>query len=86
MSTPPSWEVFFYQSERGESPVEEFLNRLPVKARAKCLAYIEQLEKHGYALPRTISRKSGPIYGSCVLSSAARSTGSSISRLWAAAW
>ena len=51
------WEVFYYQSERGESPIEEFLNGLSLKARAKCLAYIEQLEQHGNRLPANFSSK-----------------------------
>lgn len=60
MSNPLTWKVSFYRSERGESPVEEFLDRLPMKARAKCLAYIEQLEQHGYALPSNYIKKIAP--------------------------
>jgi len=51
------WEVFYYQSERGESPIEEFLNGLSLKARAKCLAYIEQLEQFGNRLPSNFASK-----------------------------
>lgn len=57
MNPPAPWEVFFYQSERGDSPVEEFLNGLSVKARAKCQAYMEQLEQHGYSLPSSYIKK-----------------------------
>ncbi len=51
------WEVFYYQSERGKSPIEEFLNGLSLKARAKCLAYIEQLEQFGNRLPSNFASK-----------------------------
>lgn len=51
------WEVLYYQSERGESPIEEFLLSLSVKARLKCLAYIDQLEQFGNRLPANIAAK-----------------------------
>lgn len=51
------WEVFFYQTAGGDSPVEEFLDVLSDKARAKCLAYMRQLEKHGFDLPRSVIAK-----------------------------
>jgi len=51
------WEVFYYQTERGDSPIEEFLNTLPRKARAKCLAYIDMLEEFGLSLPRAFIAK-----------------------------
>lgn len=51
------WEVVFYQTERGESPIEEFLDGLSDKARAKCLTYIEELERHGYRLPSSYIKK-----------------------------
>ena len=52
-----SWEVVYFQSERGESPIEGFLNALPTKARAKCIAYIDLLEEHGFSLPRSFIAK-----------------------------
>lgn len=51
------WEVFYYQTGRGESPIEDFLNALPRKARAKCVAYIDMLEEFGFNLPRSIIAK-----------------------------
>ncbi len=51
------WEVLYYQSERGESPVEEFLLSLSDKARAKCLSYIDQLEQFGNRLPSNFASK-----------------------------
>lgn len=51
------WEVFYYQTERGGSPIEDFLNALPKKARAKCIAYMDMLEEFGFNLPRTFIAK-----------------------------
>lgn len=45
------WTVEFYRSARGESPVEEFLNGLDPRARAKCVSYMELLQATG-RLPR----------------------------------
>lgn len=52
-----NWPVFYYVNERGDSPVEEFLEKLSVKARAKCLAYLDQLEEHGFNLPSSYIKK-----------------------------
>jgi hypothetical protein len=52
-----SWEVCFSQSVRGDSPIEDFLNDLPPKARVKCVAYMGQLEEHGFHLPRSFIAK-----------------------------
>ena len=58
-----NWEVWFYQTARGDSPVEEFLGGLPPKDEAKCLAYLEQLEERGFGLPRSyIAKVRGPIW------------------------
>src|SRR5574341_2407721 len=54
---PVSWEVWFYQTTRGESPIEDFLAGLPTKVEAKCVAYLEQLEEHGFDLPRSYIAK-----------------------------
>lgn len=51
------WEVLFYQTTRGESPVEDFLEQLPEKARAKCVAYLKRLEDFGFQLPSSIISK-----------------------------
>lgn len=52
-----SWEIWFYQTVRGESPIEDFLAELPTKTHAKCVAYLEQLEEHGFDLPRSFIAK-----------------------------
>jgi phage-related protein len=64
--TGVSWEVWFYQSVRGGSPIEDFLNDLPAKAKAKCIAYMEALEEHGFELPRSfIAKVRGHIWELC---------------------
>jgi phage-related protein len=52
-----TWEVLFYQTSGGSSPVEDFLDTLSDKARAKCLAYLRQVEEHGFDLPRSVIAK-----------------------------
>ena len=46
------YQVLFYETERGTCPVEEFLNSLPIKVRAKAAKWIEKLEEYGPDLPR----------------------------------
>ncbi len=43
--------IKFYRNTRGDSPVEAFLNGLSVKARTKCLSYLNFVAEHGNALP-----------------------------------
>ena len=50
-------KIFYYQTERGDSPIEDFLNALPRKAKAKCIAYMNLLEEFGANLPRAIIAK-----------------------------
>ncbi len=51
------WAVLYYQTERGDSPIEDFLNALPRKAKAKCIAYMDMLEEFGFNLPRSFIAK-----------------------------
>lgn len=44
------YNVIFYEKEEGTIPVQEFLDRLPVKHHAKALRDIDILEKYGAAL------------------------------------
>jgi hypothetical protein len=46
-----AWVVEFYQEPDGDAPVEQFLDGLPTKHRAKLLALIANLAKHGPTLP-----------------------------------
>jgi phage-related protein len=45
------WVVDFYKDAVGAAPVEEYLDDLPVKHRAKLLAVIEKLRQDGNTLP-----------------------------------
>ena len=45
-----TWKVDFYE-EDGKAPVEEYLDDLAPQQRAKVLALINELEKHGPTLP-----------------------------------
>ena len=44
------FEVIFYEKENGDCPVEEFLNSLDVKMRAKLVGLLELLEEKGIQL------------------------------------
>jgi len=46
----------YYETRTGETPVEDFLDVLSPKARAKCLAYISRLEVDGTRLPASIAK------------------------------
>ncbi|MEK7409106.1 MAG: type II toxin-antitoxin system RelE/ParE family toxin [Acidobacteriota bacterium] len=45
-------EVVFYQDEDGRVPLLEWLDRLPDRARLKCLARLQRLEMLGHKLRR----------------------------------
>jgi hypothetical protein len=46
-----AWQVDFYVEDDDRAPVEEFLDSLPERVRAKALAVIKLLEKEGPRLP-----------------------------------
>ncbi len=46
------YEVVFYQTPRGDSLVDEFLDSLETKIRAKVAKWLTLLEEEGPALPR----------------------------------
>lgn len=52
-----TWTVVFYQNERGDSPVQEFLDALSEKAQAKCVDYMLLLEERGNRLPSNYASK-----------------------------
>jgi hypothetical protein len=57
-----AWPVEFYEEEGGRAPVEDFLESLPMKQRAKVLAVIRKLEEEGPALPFPFSSQvKGPL-------------------------
>jgi phage-related protein len=45
------WTIDFYVDASGDAPVEEFLDGLPKKHRAKLLGLIAKLKEHGPTLP-----------------------------------
>ena len=49
---PNSYEVEFYTTARGECFVDEYLDEMLPKHRAKVEKWIEKLEEHGPHLPR----------------------------------
>lgn len=50
------FEVIFYEKENGDCPVEEFLNSLDVKMRAKLVGLLELLEEKGNQLREPYSK------------------------------
>ena len=50
------FEVIFYEKENGDCPVEEFLNSLDVKMRAKMVGLLELLEEKGNQLREPYSK------------------------------
>lgn len=46
------YQVLFYQSDNDDSPIDNFLDKLDIKARAKVEAYLSLLAEHGPNLKR----------------------------------
>jgi len=46
------YQIVFYTADRGDSPIDEFLDGLDKKARAKVEAYLSLLEQEGPNLKR----------------------------------
>ncbi len=46
------YSLVLYTTERGDSPIDEFLNELDKKSRAKVAAYLSLLEEEGPNLKR----------------------------------
>lgn len=51
------WRAYYYETLRGECPVEEFLLDLSPLERAKCLAYIDLLEQQPLGLPASFVKQ-----------------------------
>lgn len=54
-----NFEVVFYEKENGECPVEEFIDSLNVKMRAKLVGLLELLEEKGNQLRELYSKSIG---------------------------
>jgi hypothetical protein len=48
----PLYHIIFYTTERDDSPIDEFLDELDKKSRAKVEAYLSSLAEHGPHLKR----------------------------------
>ena len=57
MDSATPYEVLFYQTRRGTSPVRDFLRSLAPDAHAKCARYMAALEQQGLALPASFIKK-----------------------------
>jgi phage-related protein len=47
--------ICFFIDERGEKPVKEFIDKLPLKEQAKIMAYLDELKKQGHNLRRPMA-------------------------------
>lgn len=52
----PKFEVFFYEKENGECPVEDFITSLDMKMQAKLVGLLEFLEEKGNLLREPYSK------------------------------
>ena len=51
-----TFEVIAYEKENGESPVEDFINGLDIKMRAKVYGLLSILQEKGFALREPYSK------------------------------
>ena len=47
--------IYYFVDERGDNPVRDFIESLPLKERAKIFAYIGELKKQGNNLRRPMA-------------------------------
>jgi len=47
--------IYYFLDERGNSPIEGFIDSLPLKEQGKITAYISELLKEGYNLRRPMA-------------------------------
>lgn len=52
-----NWRIIYYQTNRGNSPVKEFINDLNPKAKSKIINTIDLLEEFGIRLGSSHSKK-----------------------------
>ena len=50
------FQVIFYEKENGDCPIEEFMNSLDIKMRAKMIGLLELLEEKGIQLREPYSK------------------------------
>src|SRR3989338_10755158 len=51
------WDIIYYETSQGKSPVFEFIQILNVKARNKIAEVLDLLEEHGILLGHPLSKK-----------------------------
>jgi phage-related protein len=47
-----NWQVHYYSKKDGSMPVKEYIDNLPLRERAKVMAFVKLLEARGSYLPR----------------------------------
>lgn len=52
-----AWTVLFYEKPSGKKSIEEFLDSLPEKPRAKVLSYLAAFQDNGFKLPSNYLKK-----------------------------
>lgn len=52
-----AWEIEFYKDKSGREPFAEFLNDLPIKARARVVKLIDLLAEYGVLLKEPYTRQ-----------------------------
>lgn len=52
-----AWTVLFYEKPSGKRPIEEFLDALPEKTKAKIVSYIAAFQQHGFKLSKSYLEK-----------------------------
>ena len=48
-------DIYFYVDDRGQRPVRDFIDSLPLRDQAKVLAYCDELKKQGHNLRRPMA-------------------------------
>ena len=51
------WKIIFYQTTRGDKPVEEFIDKLDFKKQTKIFSHLELLKEYGLNLSATYLKK-----------------------------
>lgn len=58
-----AYQIVFYQTSRGDSPIEDFIDKQSPKIQAKMLSLLDLLSKYGpYLKPPYIKKLSTDIY------------------------
>lgn len=47
--------ICFFIDERGDNPIKDFIETLPLKEQAKVMAYLAELKKQGHNMRRPMA-------------------------------